>query len=480
MMAPAPASLFDSLAANPYFSAGFGLFGLGTAATLLRTSAVHGLAMARRRLLVTLEIPSRDKSYAWVLHWLTQLERANATAALGSSSAQTTTAKPSSAASVASALFRRWRPPSHQLSVETTFQQHDHGAATTQFRLVPGVGSHWMPYRGAWLQITRHRDSKMLDLHNAAPWETVQITTLRAHAEVFGDFLREAKDHAMQAQAGKTVIYTSYGPEWRPFGQPRKKRPIGSVVLEDGVAEGVVRDVKRFLENWAWYNERGIPYRRGYLLHGPPGSGKSSFIQALAGELEYNICILNLSERGLTDDRLNHLMTVLPARSILLLEDADAAFNRRAQTSEQGYVSGVTFSGLLNALDGVAAAEERLIFMTTNHFDRLDPALVRPGRVDVKIHVGWPTDAQLRVLFTRFYGQDTVAAAALADAFVHRVKDARGPAEAADNSGSARGPSMAALQGHFIVHRDSAQAAVDHVGDLFAPPVAVEPSSTQL
>lgn len=99
----------------------------------------------------------------------------------------------------------------------------------------------------------------------------------------------------------------------------------------------------------------GIPYRRGYLLYGPPGSGKSSFIQALAvslmmlnlviqpsdlarvqGELEYNICILNLSERGLTDDRLNHLLSNVPERSIMLLEDIDAAFSKRTQTDRQG------------------------------------------------------------------------------------------------------------------------------------------------
>lgn len=78
----------------------------------------------------------------------------------------------------------------------------------------------------------------------------------------------------------------------------------------------------------------GIPYRRGYLLYGPPGSGKTSFIQALAGELEYNICILNLSERGLTNDRLNHLLTNLPERSIMLLEDIDAAFAKRDKSQE--------------------------------------------------------------------------------------------------------------------------------------------------
>jgi mitochondrial chaperone BCS1 len=73
----------------------------------------------------------------------------------------------------------------------------------------------------------------------------------------------------------------------------------------------------------------GIPYRRGYLLHGPPGSGKSCFIEALAGELDFNIAILNLAERGMTDDKLNHLLANLPERCFVLFEDVDAAFLKR-------------------------------------------------------------------------------------------------------------------------------------------------------
>ena len=86
----------------------------------------------------------------------------------------------------------------------------------------------------------------------------------------------------------------------------------------------------------SWYVERGIPYRRGYLLHGPPGSGKTSFITALAGELGFDICVLNLGEAGLTDDRLSHALSNMPPRSFALLEDVDAAFVQRdaADTSQ--------------------------------------------------------------------------------------------------------------------------------------------------
>ena len=95
---------------------------------------------------------------------------------------------------------------------------------------------------------------------------------------------------------------------------------------------------------------------------------------ALAGELDYSICVLNLSDRGLSDDRLNHLLSLAPQRSLVLLEDVDAAFvsreeSTKAKTAYEG-LSRVTFSGLLNTLDGVASTEGRVVFMTTNYLDR--------------------------------------------------------------------------------------------------------------
>jgi mitochondrial chaperone BCS1 len=153
-----------------------------------------------------------------------------------------------------------------------------------------------------------------------------------------------------------------------------------------------------------WYADRGIPFRRGYLLHGVPGSGKSSLIHAIAGELMLDIYTLSLSSSWISDSTLTTLMSRVPARCIVLLEDLDAAFTRSV-TRDQGsngtpdsrngnggdnfggddVVSGpqpapsslsrhrryreqmsdvntLSLSGLLNALDGVAASEGRILF----------------------------------------------------------------------------------------------------------------------
>ena len=215
-----------------------------------------------------------------------------------------------------------------------------------------------------------------------------------------------------------------------------------------------------FLNSAKWYTDRGIPYRRGYLLYGPPGSGKSSFIQALAGELDYNICVINLSERGLTDDRLNHLLTNAPNRSLVLLEDVDAAFSNRRQADETGFAgANVTFSGLLNALDGVASAEERIMFLTTNHVERLDNALIRPGRVDLEMLIGLATEWQVEKMFERFYaGNERLKE--LRNEFVKKLRDI-GAFEAERG-----GLSTAQLQGLFVYYKSSPEEAVKNASLL--------------
>ncbi|KAJ3092741.1 hypothetical protein HK102_003616 [Quaeritorhiza haematococci] len=345
-------------------------------------------------------------------------------------------------------------PPPDKLSVSTTFTRRENGSTATSFHLVPGIGTYFFIYKGAWIQVERTRERTMIDLKSGSPWETITLKTLSMDRHLFDELLEEARKDALAKEEGKTVIFTSYGPDWRPFGNPRRRRPMTSVILDKGISDLMLADIRRFLNNGAWYHQRGIPHRRGYLLYGPPGSGKTSFIQALAGELEYNICVLNLSERSMTDDRLAHLLCHAPPRSLILLEDVDAAFGNRLTEKEikQGFTNLVTFSGLLNALDGVASSEERIIFMTTNHAEKLDPALIRPGRVDVKQYIGDASPDQIRRMFLRFFeGKED-----LAEEFV-AVVEKRGMTV-----------SCAQLQGYFVIHSEDPRRAIDNVGQLFA------------
>ncbi|CAZ80307.1 unnamed protein product [Tuber melanosporum] len=449
--------LVGQLSSNPLFTGGVGIILLTAAAQLARKSLTSLSTHLRNQMLVTLEIPSTDKSYDWFLHWMSQ----------NSSSSSS----PRSTSKSLLEWMTTFRPAPRHLAVETKYIRHASGGISTDFTLLPGTGRHLLNFRGNFLRVNRERDAKRVDLQRGTPWELITITTLFASRSVFPALLQEARDLAVKLEEGKTIIYTSWSTEWKPFGRPRRKRPLSSVVLKPGLSQELLTDVKSFLNSARWYYDRGIPYRRGYLLYGPPGTGKSSFVQALAGELDYGICLLNLSERGLTDDRLNHLLSNMPERSIALLEDVDAAFGRgRAVTEEDGYRgANVTFSGLLNALDGVASSEERIVVMTTNYPERLDEALVRPGRVDVKAEIGYAGREEVEVMWERFYGGESVDGVVgeeelarrgkLREVFVERL-------EAAGAFEGRWGVSAASLQGLFVYFKGKPERAVENVGSL--------------
>ncbi|XP_015916602.1 mitochondrial chaperone BCS1 [Parasteatoda tepidariorum] len=414
------ADFIASLQNNPYFGAGFGLVGLGAGLAALRKASMYGMMFFRRHYMITLEVPCRDKSYQWILQYITNQAR-----------------------------------NTQHLSVETSYKQTDTGKISTSFEFVPSVGTHYFFYKGTWIKVDRTREQQTLDLHLGIPWESVKLTALGRKKDTFFELLLEARKHYLKQEEGKTVIFQGMGSEWRQFGHPRKRRPLSSVILDEGVAERICNDVKEFINTPSWYIDRGIPYRRGYLLYGPPGCGKSSFITALAGELEYSICILNLSERGLSDDRLQHLMSVAPQQSIILLEDIDAAFVNREEShaTKVAYdgLNQVTFSGLLNMLDGVVSTEARILFMTTNYKERLDAALIRPGRVDVKEEIGYATSHQLKLMYKKFYRESGESDAEnFANAVTH-VKN---------------NVSMAEIQGHFMCFKNDPKGVIDNVNLL--------------
>ena len=171
----------------------------------------------------------------------------------------------------------------------------------------------------------------------------------------------------------------------------------------------------------------GIPHRRGYLLYGAPGAGKTSLIHSIAGELNLDVYILSLTRMGMDDSTLNSVIAELPDKCIVLVEDIDAAFHKgikrdivdpekqnqegqegQGQTQQEkdnsdSITSRITLSGLLNALDGIGAQEGRILFATTNDYKALDPALCRPGRLDLHVEFKLASKYQCRELFRRFY-----------------------------------------------------------------------------
>ena len=93
------------------------------------------------------------------------------------------------------------------------------------------------------------------------PWETIQMTALFKKKDVFSDILESARHLALSKLSGHTLMYVVRGTDWVQFGHPRQRRPLESVVLDQGVADSIVADVREFIDSYDWYRARGIPYR---------------------------------------------------------------------------------------------------------------------------------------------------------------------------------------------------------------------------
>ncbi|KAF9021321.1 P-loop containing nucleoside triphosphate hydrolase protein [Hymenopellis radicata] len=232
---------------------------------------------------------------------------------------------------------------------------------------------------------------------------------------------RQARKAYIDAQEHSVTVYASDSSNnWRTVSN-RAKRSLDSIILDLGMKELLLEDTQDFLKSKDWYCERGIPFRRGYLLHGVPGAGKTSIIHSLAGELNLDIYIISLSRAGLDDSSLDELINELLERCIALMEDIDTAFtpilnrDKDDQDSEDGkekkkssnppppVTSRVSLSGLLNALDGIGAQEGRILFATTNKYTSLYAALCRPGSMDIHVEFKLSSKYQTRELFKRFY-----------------------------------------------------------------------------
>jgi chaperone BCS1 len=184
-----------------------------------------------------------------------------------------------------------------------------------------------------------------------------------------------------------------------------------------------------------YYRDRGIPYRRGYLFHGPPGTGKTSLALAISAEFQLFLYVIHLNEPGLTDANFISLLQTLPSRSLLLIEDIDSAgltlHGGKKQTNvgegDGELIAGLTRTGFINAIDGVAvdgvaSPEGYILFMATNHIDRLDPAAIRKGRVDYRLELPLATKENVQQMFLRMYA-DVHGIGGLANAFKDAVPE---------------------------------------------------------
>ncbi|KAI1474203.1 BCS1 N terminal-domain-containing protein [Daldinia eschscholtzii] len=329
----------------------------------------------------------------------------------------------------------------------------------------PAVGVHSFWWRGQYFQLNRKRESVFEESNMSGQLfrdqEDLIISCFWRSPEPIKQLLAHAKQQYFRDHQARTTVKRPSTNAGRRYGgrvgwhqvANRPIRDIKTVVLDEKQKLQVLADINEYLhpETPKWYSNRGIPLRRGYLFHGPPGTGKTSLSFALAGIFGLDIHVISLLEPSLTEEDLSNLFATLPRRCIVLLEDIDTAGLRRpilnqfdeeasqsepqdgtakptaSKTSssngprdwkvrdlaralkkegESDQKVGISLSGLLNAIDGVASQEGRVLIMTTNTPEQLDDALIRPGRVDLQVAFSNATQDQARELFVRMYEED--------------------------------------------------------------------------
>ncbi|KAH7119564.1 mitochondrial chaperone BCS1 [Dendryphion nanum] len=248
--------------------------------------------------------------------------------------------------------------------------------------------------------------------------EEVSILCYGWNANVLRELLDECRRYYLKQVKNKTCVFEHEANRWKP-SKARNKRDISTVIINNEFKE------------MTWYTARGLPYRRGYLLYGPPGTGKSSIGLSIAGHFDLVVYALTMS--SLNDESLKALFAELPQHCIVVLEDIDAAAVHRTQedNSPRKSTNGkVSLSTLLNVLDGLVSPEGRLRIMTTNHIERLDPALIRPGRVDKKVAFQLADKDMLSQLFFFVYVPRDKDMLKLAEEFAAKVPEGKfSPAE---------------------------------------------------
>lgn len=391
---------------NQFLQGGMILGAISAALIYARSLPMAIWGFCVRRVTMEIEVSDREAAFLWVDRWLSQNNY----------------------------LLKRAR----RLSVKDNKQTVRWGVL---FTISPGL--HYLWFKRHLLIISRDRQESRAG--KDAFHETLQITLIGRNRQIAFDFIEKCQLAAHPLQEKRLTLYKDHYSGWNEYSD-RGYRDPDTIILDKGLMESVSNDLEDFLKSQKWYKKRGIPYRRGYLFEGPPGNGKTSSIIALASKFKYDVCLINMSKKTLTDDELLDLMVRIPANSFLIIEDIDAIFLARNNETD----SDLSFSGLLNAIDGIASPPGLITFMTTNHIENLDPALLRPGRIDMSVTFTNATADKVTRMFNLFYGTNYDKLPALPE------------------DSMLQGVSMAAVQGHLIGHKHDEKAALENLGGLWS------------
>ncbi|KAI6671213.1 hypothetical protein NL676_006098 [Syzygium grande] len=268
------------------------------------------------------------------------------------------------------------------------------------------------------------------------------LTFHRSHRDLItGSYIKHvlAKGKAVAADNRQRKLFTNNpSSNWHYYKASKWSHvafnhpsTFDTLAMEPSKKREIMNDLLKFRRGKEYYERIGKAWKRGYLLYGPPGTGKSTMIAAIANFLNYDVYDLELTTVK-DNTELRKLLIETSEKAIIVIEDIDCSLDltgqrkkkkqekdddeekadpvkRMAKGGEQSNDSKVTLSGLLNFIDGLwsACGGERIIVFTTNFMDKLDPALIRRGRMDKHIEMSYCCFEAFKVLARNYLGVES-------------------------------------------------------------------------
>lgn len=284
----------------------------------------------------------------------------------------------------------KWSKWTRSISLNGRYYTQSKGETGTVIGI--GSGVHFFTYKGRLFFMSRTQMSHTGGNFNTVMYEIV-ITGLTRDRQLILDL---ANEFIYDPPNDKLGIWKYEQKCWERIADVNHRR-LETVVINRDIKDKIINDIEVFKKSRSWYLDRGLSYKLVFVLHGVPGSGKSSFIKALASYFKANISILSFETVG---NSLDAALSCNPENNFVLIEDFDSSKATKSRTENSGLQRNkpnserasnqvieiddnkLSLSGILNALDGVVSLDGTIIFMTTNVLENIDSAILRPGRVD--------------------------------------------------------------------------------------------------
>lgn len=275
---------------------------------------------------------------------------------------------------------------------------HDRENNKYKLNLKLNEGTHIIQYKDNNIKLIYTKSNQVLATADELKvYESLELGSFSQ--EVLLEFIEDARSSNVNPERNDKLICRILKPGgmWGVLSKIAKRSD--KTLFLDIDLDDLFKQIQTFFDDEEDYVQHGVPFKMNFLFHGIPGTGKTSLICTIASYFNMDIAFLNIT-RDLDDNTFTRAITNLPENSILVLEDIDALFLERDSKCN------VSFSTVLNVLDGMIKKHKLLTFLTTNYKDRLDSALKRTGRVDYELEFSYATRKQTKNMFKHFFEND--------------------------------------------------------------------------